>query len=108
MGRQRYFEELKRNGSFFMTPGFVNHRESMIRKIEDRSSKPYSNSYIRIMLEANEYKRALIVEEGIETDEYYERVKRLADDYGLPIERTSGDLDLLEYTVYSAIDSLIC
>ena len=94
MGRNRYFEELKRNGSFFITPGHVNHRERMFAKIENT----------RLMVELDDYKRALVIEEGHESEAYLEGAKDLADDLGLPVERTRTDLSILESAIFSALE----
>jgi hypothetical protein len=96
MGRQRYFEELKRNGSFFITPGYVNHRDRMFERIDNT----------KLMVELDGYERALIIEEGIESDEYFPRARILAEDLGLPVEWARTDLSFLEDTVASAISSL--
>jgi len=106
LGRDCYFEELKRQGSFFMTPGFVNHRDRMIQRIGERAGKPYSTENTNLMLELNEYKRALIVEEGIEDEDYFCRAYDMAKSMNLPVEHTKGSLSLLEGTINSAIGSL--
>ncbi|HOP09626.1 MAG TPA: DUF1638 domain-containing protein [Candidatus Methanofastidiosa archaeon] len=106
LGRERYFEELKRNGSFFMIPGMVNHRDGMVGRIEERVSRAYSDEDTKLLLQVNEYERALIVEEGIETDDYLRRAHLLANNFGLAIERTAGDLSLLEDTIDNALSSM--
>ncbi len=106
LGREKYFEELKRNGSFFLTPGFVDHREDMVKRISERYGREYNDSYTKIMLSANDYKRALIVEEGIQDEEDYKRAHAMADSFGLPIGQIQGSLDLLRDTFERAIDSV--
>ncbi|MHC1604639.1 MAG: DUF1638 domain-containing protein [Candidatus Methanofastidiosia archaeon] len=106
LGRENYFEELKRNGSFFLTPGFVDHKDDMIKRIKERYGKEYDNSYTKIMLKANDYKRALIVEEGIQDEEDYKRAYAMADSFELPIGWIQGSLDLLRDTFERALDSV--
>lgn len=107
MGRKRYFEELRRNGSFFITPGFALYRKQMLEKVNSRSTQHYSNSETLVMLEANDYKRGLVVHEGIESEEDLSLEYLLSSEYNLPVEHTTGSLDMLEDALGRAIEACL-
>jgi len=106
LGRCAYLDELRRMGSFFMTPGFVLHRNSMLDRINKRSERGYTTSDSKLMLELNDYQRALLIRLGLEDEEYLQRVGLLADELGLSIEKTDGSLDLLRDTLDRGLASV--
>ena len=106
LGPDRYLEELGRQGSFFIIPGFAHHRDKMVARIQERTDLPFSDDLTRMMLAEDGYERALVIEEGIETEEDERASCELARRFQLPIERTCGTLALLKDTFEAAIESV--
>lgn len=103
LGSEVYLKELVRGGSFFVIPGFAYYRDKMVQRISEHSEKEYDDSMTRMMLDANEYKRALFIEEGIESPEILEAEHLLAKRLNLPIDRTCGSLDILQDAFDAAV-----
>jgi hypothetical protein len=78
----------------------------MVARIQERTDLPYSDDLTRMMLAEDGYERALVIEEGIETEEDERASCELARRFQLPIERTCGTLALLKDTFEAAIESV--
>jgi hypothetical protein len=106
LGNDAYLRELARGGSFFVIPGFAYYRDKMVERISQNTVREYDDSMTRMMLEVNNYKRALLIEEGIESPEIIDAEHMLADRFNLPIDRTCGRLDILQDAFDSAVGAV--
>ncbi|MBN1786751.1 MAG: DUF1638 domain-containing protein [Candidatus Methanofastidiosa archaeon] len=106
LGRERYMDELRRMGSYFLTTGFVYHRDKMLKRINERTERHYDSNDSKLMLELNDYRRTLLIDVGIGPEDYIERACRLSSELGLEMESTVADLRMLEEAVGGALDSL--
>lgn len=106
LGPEAYLKELARGGSFFVIPGFAYYRDKMVERISEHSSKEYDDSMTRMMLEVNNYQRALFIEEGIESSDIIAAEHLLAERFDLPIDYTCGNLDIIRTAFDEAVDAV--
>ncbi len=108
LGQENYEEELRQApGTWFLSPGWTRmgtefvFRELQINRIAKKNVPPLELA--RRMLDG--FTRALYIDMdlGVDTDELEGKARKIADDLGLCLVRTTGSLNLLEKTVLKAL-----
>jgi len=90
LGKESYLRELARQGSFFLTKGWVTHWDAIAPRIAGTGG-------MGTMLAQERYERTLyIAQDGVDDEESLFRAECLSSDLALPQERAEGCLHLLE------------
>ena len=106
LGKEGYERELVRGGSLFVIPGLAKYHDKISERVAERAGKERNDSMMLMMHQEDNYKRALIVEEGIESPAITECEHRYAKRFELPVEYNCGTLDILRAAFESAVEAV--
>jgi hypothetical protein len=106
LGTEAYERELVRGGSLFVIPGLAKYHDKISERAAERAGKERTDSMMLLMLQEDNYKRALIVEEGIESPTITDSEHRYAKLFDLPVDYTCGTLDILRSAFESAVEAV--
>ena len=102
LGKKEYLWQLKNIGSFFMIPGFALHSDDLTEKTMG-PGKHFDE--IKMLLDAAGYKRYMMIDHDLWSDEEISIAKEQSKQVGLPMEHIKGDLKILMSCLDEAIDS---
>ncbi|RZN49353.1 DUF1638 domain-containing protein [archaeon] len=100
LGRERYMEELRKTGSFFLSNGWVTHWDRIVRKIE-RDMESFN-----MVLRLDDYKRTRYIHTpGVDEADILAAAQDLSNDMELEFTSMHGSLDLLDDAIERGIDA---
>lgn len=100
LGRERYMEELRRTGSFFLSNGWVTHWDRIVRKVE-RDMESFN-----MVLRLDDYRRTRFIHTPeVDDGDVVAEAQRLSGDMELEFSTMKGDLGLLQQALEHGIAS---